>query len=353
MSRILQYLPGWLRPVDLLEGGARQQAIAATASGLAGSVRDRAILDLVELAHGVGHSTAFPLVQAAMRENDPTFACGPHELETQIIASTAVASLMFDADPRAASIAAMGTLSARWTGATPAVPDLPPFARECLIERSEALRRRVPVPVGRPEDIDFSAVPDRPADGTGAINQDLMALKAAAVAAIGGVQQDLIRVLRQLTNRAEASDEELDVLWWAFSEFSTRGARRWHAIKPLGVRAALAGAELAALTKWYVPLPSSEAILARILTDGDAAISIVDAIGAGSGGLLDDLSLPQGHPLLPILSSMSEYRDLDGREAWIDSTGRWGIDPRREGTALEFAHQMLRELLLQRALDDK
>ena len=68
-------------------------------------------------------------------------------------------------------------------------------------------------------------------------------------------------------------------------------------------------------------------LLARLLgRDLEEPVALAEAV-EGSAALVD-LKMPTGgHPLLPILSSISEHRTLGGDPSWKGSVGRWNIDP--------------------------
>ena len=67
-----------------------------------------------------------------------------------------------------------------------------------------------------------------------------------------------------MTTRLAAADEELDLLWWAFSDYSELANTRWADLAP-ATAAVLCGIELGNKLVFEIELPSTEALLARLL----------------------------------------------------------------------------------------
>ena len=90
---------------------------------------------------------------------------------------------------------------------------------------------------------------------------------------------------------------------------------------------------------------------------GAEEFSIAEVVSAAAEQVPLDAVTPG--PLLPILTSCAEYLAFEGAEliafqgeqSWMNSAGRYGVDPtlRRQGD--EIAAQTLRELLLARAVN--
>lgn len=308
------------------------------------------MLNLVLLAHGSPDASAFAKLRAATLQLDATFQGLADDLETRLLAGVAVAAAMFVDDDRASSVAALGVLSAQWNGMASAIPDLPSLADLALTERSERLRARASLARVKPVALSITALGD-PATPEAITPEAFTALKVAAARDLKRTWDELGTLINQLSTHIESCDEELDLLWWALSDFSELVKQKWQAVEPASVRALITGVELAALTKGCVPLPSSNGLLARLLGKSSSTpVSLAAGIGAHAASLLAHLQLPPGHRLLPALSCLSEYRALSGESTWIGSVKRWDVDPNRTSTALALAGQVAREVLMSRAL---
>ena len=235
----------------------------------------RQVLDMTLLAHGRAHGDAFDLLNEALQDRDPTFGGRPDDLETAIAASAAIAAVLAK-DARSASTAAQAVLSARWQGLTPAVAELPDIAATTSRRRSEAVRRRRSLPQDAATKDLFESVPDAES-GEDAVNfHDLGLLKEA----IQELADELVTQQRAyasvLSERLNAADEELDVLWWTLSGYSELARRSWSSLAnpaaPL-----ICGIELGDKVAFEIELPSTEALLARLLgPDDNGTVTLVD-----------------------------------------------------------------------------
>jgi hypothetical protein len=281
-----------------------------------------------------------------MLESDTSFDGRADDRESHIIAGAALAALMWNLESPEATLAALGIQSASWLGLEPAVPDLTEIAQTLLIHRSEAVRSRRSSAADTYGSGELAAVNDVEADANAATRAQLAALQIAAITDVDALTSQL----NELRRRLMASDEELDLLWWAFSGMSERAHRQWSSIPANASRALLAGMEMAKLTTFEVPLPASRSLLARIL--GKSASSIASIQDAVTAELLDwsPDSTSSGHRLLPVLSCVGELIALSGDPAWSSSVKRWGIDTARQSAQVDFSLQTLREVLIARAI---
>jgi hypothetical protein len=192
----------------------------------------------------------------------------------------------------------------------------------------------------------LAALSDIGDDANAATHAQLGALQIAVIADVDALMSEL----NELRRRLMANDEELDLLWWAFSGMSERAHRQWSSISANASKALLAGMEMAKLTTFEVPLPSSRSLLARVL--GKSASSIASIQDAVTGELLDwsPDSTSSGHRLLPVLSCVEELIALSGDAAWSSSVKRWGIDTARQSELVDLSLQTLREVLITRAI---
>ena len=247
-------------------------------------------------------------------------------------------------ESKPASTAAQGILSAKWVGLSPAVPELTELALASSLRRSEVLRKRRDLP--NPARKDFlkrfrEEVEEVHEDDSATIRtvQLLGAAVKEMATKLQGVQRSYAR---ELAARLDAADEELEILWWAFSDYSELAKKKWADLAP-ETAALLSGIELGNKLAFEIELPSTEALLARLLgPDTNLLVSVATAVEA-TGNLLGSIELPDGHQLLPILSCISEHRALGGNPSWKGSVGRWKIDPEHTAKKLAFARQAVRE----------
>lgn len=344
---IRKHLPRWLRGVELQPDGPRLAAVESSANSLGKTLSGRDVLDMALLAHGRSYGRAFDRLSDLVQDQDPTFGCKADDLETGIAACAAVAAVMAHAS-KSASIAAQGVLSARWLGLSPAVADLPDLASTASRRRSEAVRRRRPLPQATTKEDFLENAPESDPNDT-ATHHDIQVLRTATQELAKDLRSRQRSYARVLAARLDAADEELDVLWWVVSGYSELARDHWSNLAPPAA-ALLCGLELASKLVFEVELPSTDALLARLLGPGDGdAVSLAEAV-EGAGELLESnlsaLDLPDGHPLLPILSSMSEYRTLQGSSSWRNSVARWDIDPGHSVAKLDLARQAVLERTL-------
>ncbi len=341
-----EQLSRWLREVQLEPGGARQAAIEEASTLLAKSLAGGDVLDMVLLAHGHERGTAFGQLSNAIRGSDETFGGRPDDLDSKIAACATVAAVLAG-NSKSASIASQGVRSAQWLGLAPAVSDLPDLGHSSAARRSEALRgRRTKWPaIG---DDEFKGVPKFDAEGQEgqpATQQDLRKLRDASAGATRALRMGQQSLLRALSARLAAADEELDLLWWAFTGYSELAHKPWAEVMPEAAPV-LCGIEFAQKLRFELEIPSTEALLARMLGGGsDDTIELATSVES-AGRLVASTALPDGHPLLPVLSSISEFRALDGDESWKGSVGRWEIVPTHNTTRLALALQCARECVL-------
>lgn len=340
-------IAGWLHEVELNPGSERQQAIATAATTYAASAKAPALPDMVLLAHGVPVASAFNQLTEVVTAHDSTFACGIDERETHLAAAVIVAEVM-DRNSLAATTAASLVLNAAATGLASAIADLPALAREARHRRGGLLRGRGPIKSTLDPTGVFNTVPPFDQDGTGVYHQEVRLLRESSVAALTATAKSLEALASKLTTRLNASDEELDLLWWCFAGRSQTLEEPWATVTSSGLAAIVAAFEMYNLLQFFAEPQSASALLARALGDhADKNVKLSSAItGAGKAQVTVTVNKTAGHQLLPVLSSLREYEALEGKAAWKGSVGRWNIDPDRTWKALDLAGECLRELIV-------
>lgn len=132
------------------------------------------------------------------------------------------------------------------------------------------------------------------------------------------------------------------MLWWVLLGRDVAGTS-W-AEHPPFLRAVLAAQELKARTLRSPGPPAAGYFLTRVLgDDADAPATIGELAGAGAP--LEKL-LGGSDGLLPILSTINAYREVNGKqELWADlAEAKFGIPVTRESTLALAAEQLYREL---------
>lgn len=337
-------LPTWMRSVELDTNSTRLVAIEGAATDLASKLSRRKILDMILLAHGQVRGDTFDYLRDAIRNHDQTFGALPDDLESTIAAGAVIAKLL-SRKSKSASVSAQGVLSAKWLGLQPTIAELPKLAVVTSRQRSEALRQRRHLP-REPVDSDFfsdvlaEGTEAEPDDGIG--HEDLQLLVEAATEMAIKLQSRQYTYAAALATRLDAADEELELLWWAYSEYSDLAGQKWVDLAP-ETAALLCGIEMGEKLTFEIELPSTATLLGRLLgPDIHATVTLATAV-EGATSFLEPVELPTGHPLLPILSSVSEHRTLHGDPAWKGSVGRWRISADHATDKLAFACQAVRE----------
>ena len=354
MSEAADRLASWIRTVDLEPGATRLEVVRGAAANLAKTTGEVEILNLVLLAHGSSRGDAVSSVGSALREHDDASVLREGDLLAALTAAATVAFAL-EGDTSIAIPFGLAVRSASFLGLEPAVAELDALARAGLVRASEVQRRRAKLSVSRADiDAALGGWP-KPPDGhpvtTESLNTAHDAVEKAAKAAAGVAP----RALPPITRRFEALEEEVDVLWWAFGEFSQLADKPFKSL-PEHAAACVAGIELASHTALRAPIPASRAILSRILqTRADKETDLGRALPAAVKVIGEQWmdTRPDGHPLLPVLSSLDEYLSVGRKPVWKESVAaRWGADPARATSVLDLAEQVTREILLARGLTE-
>lgn len=353
MSETADRLTTWIRAVDLEPGATRLDVVQGAAASLAGSISEHEILDLVLLAHGIAHGKAVTSVAAALREHDETSVVNEGDLLGTLTAAVA-AAFALEREPDVAVPFGLGIGSASFLDLQPAVPELGELATAGLVRASEILRQRAKLPApGTDIGAALQGWEELP-PGQPVASDQLITARAAVEKATKAAAGVAPRMLPPIQRRFDALEEELDLLWWAFGEFSELADTPFKSLSE-HVAGCVAGIELASHTTQRAPLPSGRAILSRILhSDAAKATDLERAVPASVtaiGGKWVE-ARPDGHPLLPVLSSLQEYESLGQQPVWKEAVAaRLEIDPERRTTVLDLAEQVTREILLTRAAE--
>ncbi len=345
MTVLVDRFPGWVESVELLPASPRFDALRQAAETIGGTLDADGALELVAYAVGRGSTATFQAVCLAVAANDPDFTASSSDLEPRLVASAAIARAL-ENDDLTASVAAAAVLSAEFAGLFSPVGELPELARAAQARLFRGLRE----PVSMPR-LDLEGplrnLPSFAAEGWSPA-QALDGLVGASRAIAQRVEAVLAAMTDRFETRLDAADEELEVLWWAFSARGTRAAEDWR--EPSSVNELLqVGLELADRHRTSVEIPSSLEILRRVLGPRGEEYHVLSDVVAAAAGTVE-LDSAQPGPLFTILTSMMTCVTLQDETDWIAAATRLGVDPAMTRRGDEIAAQTVRELLLGRAI---
>jgi len=342
----------WLRPVALAPGSPRIAAITHAASTVAEDATNLVAVELVESAFCGDDNASYMRVSNAVREIDATYSARSVDLESRIALGITLAYVMRDND-ETSTAAAHATLSAAWLNLPSPVEELTTLAAATLRDRAETsrLRHQAVPPVNVSEQL--AALPELPDPGvavTGEYGQRILRYVANAVTALSS---SVDAATQHLANQGSASDEELDLLWWAFSGRSSILGRDWSTLTNVGQMAIAMGIEYEALVTYQQEPTATSQIVTRLLAKrAERQVTLRDSVeGAVAAGISSPVRV-DGRRLLPILSCLQEAETLGGRPAWRESVSRWSIVTDSSYPASAMAQQLIRELLLARELGE-
>lgn len=339
-----EHVPGWLHRVELQPGSDRQAAIIDAAKSLGPALNSHQCMGVVLLAHSIEDAAAYELIRQSVASRDDTFGCPIGDLETRIVAGIVTAALLEQGSDRSL-VAAQSVLSAAWAGLSTEVIDLPYLAANAVVRQSEVLRARSDFAITTDLAGVTKAVPSFPEDDGPTTHNEAAPMSNALTKALETIKRSFDQASQRLNSRLAASDEELDILWWAFGGYSELEEGAWASVaasrKPL-----IMAVELARLTRFIVEPPSARAVLSRLLgPEAEGTTTIAEAVEDAHASAID-LPACERHRLLPVLSSTGQCAEFEGKPAWRDGVARSGVVVDREVTRLDLSVQMLRELML-------
>lgn len=335
----------WMRPVELQPGSARIKAVAKVAEGFAEGTRPETILGLVETAFLGADNAAHRSVSEAIRITDDTYWSEPHELQARLIAGTVLARVVAEGS-ELATVASHAIMSATWQGMQAPFEELPEVASGAIAEGARTSRERP-----RLAPIDSSKMqPRKPAlpeaEEFVTSKHGVELLKYVDTAVANAVKHVNSRN-RELTSLLRVSDEELNILWWAFSGRSRiLGASFSHPTSPARVAIA-AGLEFGDLVEFAEEPRLTEELLSRLLgRKVEKVVTLREAIEALAGA---DFALPDGgadHRFLPVLTCLTALRKHGGESSWTSSAQKVADVLESTHSPVSLAHQTVREILL-------
>jgi hypothetical protein len=348
MAVLVDRFSRWVESVELVPASPRYDALRGAAEAIGAGLDGAGAIDLVTYAVGGESEQAFATVTAAVAARDPSFSARAPDLEPHLVASAALARALED-DTLTAAIIAGAVRCAEFVRLYSPVLELPQLAAAAQARRYRSLRERAAIPAIELESI-FDELPNFAIDGwRGPEGVDRLAEATRTLAE--RVQNALTKLGARFEARLDAADEELDVLWWAFSAHGEGSGSGWNGSYSPDVLLQ-AGVELADRHRFLAEIPTSPEILRRALGPrGEEEYVLAEVIAAAAQTVQLDAAAVAG-PLFPILTSTAACLALEGNGEWVAAAGRLGVDATMTRRGHEIAAQAARELLLVRALGE-
>jgi len=355
----------WYRTatIDLTSAPLEQRWKAVTNLAKLTTVTD--LLTVVLLAHSQAVSAdAVGLIHKHLHDADASVPARDNDLELRILAGSALMQIL---DPAHALslLAAFYVESARFQRWSAAVSDIPDAAAVVLQSLSRSQRRAGSI---EPPRLGLSA------DARAKLAESLKALPAVAAqpavmeaigAAVGSlpliddkaVAKGLAAAIEHSQQQYLALAEEVNILWWLYSEESSVIGGSWrHVSRPAACL--IAAAELDKLTTFPTPHPSAPSFLAKVLsmTPGEGPVTLTDAINTSPEHWREQLVAevvvaPSHVRLMPICVAAARRLESPDNSSWVASTEHvLGLKFSDGRDPSEIALQFGRELLIAKQL---
>ncbi len=329
--------------------------------GIRGDVDTSAIVDLVRLYFELPTSNGADWFRDAFAQTDPSFSMVDNAREAAVLSACILEAAMEDGN----DIAALATVSASVAGnrQSAVAAEVVELARDSLIKKAIAQRSNQ---IADPKEIKPPVKSKAPA-AADALVQGPDWQKAADL--IKQVSQEGNEATRTLTNQVSkvvaalaenTSDlrEEVDMLW--------RHVGGWSRVldKPfteldMALAAALAGLDLADLSRTCAGPAAAQAILYRTISQGRkgkmTAVSIAEAVDSLENAEAEKLKLGEelkAFPdICPVLAAFQKAHEIGETPAWQKSFFKAsGVEASTSLQPIDLAMQVYRERSLIAAL---
>ncbi len=281
------------------------------------------------------------------KEIDQTFKTTGNDQEVMVLAGCVLAVLCDEYDRPEAPLSIL-TTSACGTRVPKVEIDLVNMANEWVLLNGINTRKRPKssnlITLPNKKEIDeaiqvFNDTPDPPHAAEalkilGPCTSQLIAQQNKAVLALDRMQRTL-----------KVQDEELQMLWWMVSGWSTKWNSRFDDID-IKARPIMLAKEAACMTDETSEPPSIKAVFSRAGIDGSVELTIPETINACGVDNLKTLE-PKSAPcsaIFPLHFAISRALETGATSAWIAAWSKIsGIKRKSQVTSLELAVQMFRE----------
>ncbi len=339
----------WYQPVTF---GHDRETIELRWQGVEKVIDDvdyRMVTELTRLVFGYpAESEEFlDRFRVYFKEIDQTFKSTGNDQEVMVLAGCVLAVLCDEYDKPEAPLSILTTLACG-TRVPKVEIDLVNMANEWLQMDGINTRKRPKssdlIKIPNKKDVDeaikiFNDSPDPPnaveaLKILGPCISQLIAQQNKAVLALGRMQSTL-----------NVQDEELQMLWWMVSGWSTRWNSSFDDIE-IKARPIMLAKEAACMTDEASEPPSVKAVFSRVGIDGSAELTIPESINACGVDNLKALE-PKSAPcstIFPLHFAISRALETDAKSAWIAAWSKMsGINKKAQVTSLDLAVQMFRE----------
>jgi hypothetical protein len=335
MGAIDERFADWYRPaaIDLTTAPLKQRWEAVMALTKALSIAHLPTAVLLAFGRTVKEDEGIPIRQA-LKKADASLPIRDNDLELSILTGTALMLMLQPAGP----LAIPAALCVRLAGIhdwDPAVPELPSAASNFLLSAGRQARSVIEPAVPslalgtdalakRGEEGKARAVQaGQPALGEWFASE----LPALRLTDLQVLSRALTSVVRHSSRLYAALAEEVDILWWLYSERSKVADEAWTQVAA-PAPCLLVPYELAQLTQFPVGHEASRSFLAKALAIAAVQtppVSIVDAVNSAPDKWRTDqrceiaLSGP-ALQLLPISMAIERRAEAPDDRAWVSTT---------------------------------
>lgn len=350
-----KHFADWYREVEFGVTGEQVKAHASVIDEMAKKADASAVVAATLLLFGKGSPEYEGVLSQAMHEADALFPMKNNGRCLSVLAGVLLAEVW---KTRADNVATIGALAVTCrafaeTSSVPPSADIILEAKEYLAARSSKNRDSIGLGASKPMAKDIQATLsqhlEKSKTGEPTTEQIISPLISATSSVASGLDdaRTTIDVLK----------EELDVLWWVFSEFSLTRQQPFASLSP-GVAGITAGLELAHCII-LPPGPSSvRSLLGRVLRSGRAenpSVALSEAIAEFPVDWRKNTSqkdtVTKAGMTCPVHLAMKASLLADKREEWLPVFKKMAMtsnDP--QAVIVDLAQQSCREAMLLRLL---
>ncbi len=323
------------------------------------------VLELVRLYYGraLSDESFLERFRLPFKETDSTFPMRSNDLELKVLAASTLMALLEDRPRELCDLAALCIKSAEFRGQVKpqVLQDLIASAKRYLRSRSLDVRSiGGKLPSQRPKKLSVETLAQKCTGSELSILVEPMTeLINGMNSSFEGMASSMQKAMNALHTAQEVQQEELDILWWVFGEYSGDMERK---MSQLSVPAAclVAAKELADHTTRLPGVPSAEAFLDKVLRGVrkrlPATVTVKDAVNdvdrkwrESHAGLHPNLPIDAFAPVhRAIVNSLETAGDVEWVPAYETATG---LAADRPVAPLALGSQFYDEVILARVVE--
>ncbi len=302
--------------------------------------------------------------QSAFQESDPTFPMRNNKVELSVLAGAKIIHCLEKYPSRFANIIALATLCNNCQGLAPQVPvpDILASATKYLIKKAANLRSKKLFEINTPNEYSPGSLEkllEEVKNKSHEIDKRVTNLLEQLVTAADNSHLILTSV-KEILNRQKLLEEETNILWWLFGEYS-RDLERPVRELTISKVCLVIGKELADLTN-SIPGPfSAEAFLDKMIsaskTEGTKKKnSIANAVNASSRDWRNRLiSQTRNQAVIdfcPVHFAIEKSIETHGTDDWLPAFQKSAsISAKKNIAPLDLSKQIYQERLLIKAVE--